>query len=102
MPVKNKKVISVGLKCIKNAIIFSEKDNVATTIIPMSAGECFNRVKLVQDIPANHKFSIIPIKAGGFVYKYGEVIGRATQDIRAGEHVHVHNIVSARDAGKKE
>ncbi|VFS54652.1 Uncharacterised protein [Leminorella grimontii] len=33
------------------------------------------------------------------VYKYGESIGRATQAIELGEHVHVHNVESERGRG---
>ncbi len=34
-------------------------------------------------------------------YKYGQVIGRATKDIEAGGHVHVHNLESTRGRGDK-
>jgi len=34
--------------------------------------------------------------------KYGEPIGIATRDIRSGQHVHVHNLESARGRGDKE
>jgi len=38
------------------------------------------------------------IAAGAPLVKYGETIGVATQAIRAGEHVHLHNLASVRDS----
>ena len=35
------------------------------------------------------------------IVKYGEIIGRATQDIAVGQHVHVHNLESCRGRGDK-
>ncbi|WP_166354141.1 UxaA family hydrolase [Phytoactinopolyspora limicola] len=45
-----------------------------------------------QPIPAGHKVAAIDIPAGAPVLKYGQVIGFSTQNITAGEHVHVHNL----------
>ena len=42
-------------------------------------------------IAFGHKVALEAIGAGQPVVKYGQPIGRATRDIRAGEHVHVHN-----------
>lgn len=36
------------------------------------------------------------IPQGGSILKYGQVIGRASRPLKAGEHAHVHNIESAR------
>lgn len=49
------------------------------------------------DIPAGHKYALVDIKKGEFVIKYGEIIGRATKDIKAGEWVHTHNVRSHLD-----
>ena len=51
-----------------------------------------------QAIAAGHKIALAEIPAGAAVVKYGEVIGAATQAIRAGEHVHLHNLRSVRDS----
>jgi len=51
---------------------------------------------LREPIALCHKFALRDIAAGEPIIKYGESIGRATRAIRAGEHVHVHNLVSAR------
>lgn len=39
-----------------------------------------------------HKIALHDIASGEPVHKYGEVIGTAQNDIRAGEHVHIHNL----------
>ena len=39
-----------------------------------------------------HKTAIRDIKKGENIIKYGYPIGHALEDIKAGEHVHTHNI----------
>ena len=39
-----------------------------------------------------HKYAARDIKAGENIIKYGCPIGHATADIKAGEHVHTHNV----------
>ncbi|MES2337256.1 MAG: altronate dehydratase family protein [Pseudomonadota bacterium] len=48
-----------------------------------------------QPIPALHKVALVAIPAGAAVIRYGQPIGLATQDIAAGDHVHVHNLAVA-------
>ena len=50
-----------------------------------------------QGVPAGHKQALRDIPVGDCVIKYGQIIGRATQDIRAGEWVHTHNLCSHLD-----
>ena len=49
------------------------------------------------EIPAGHKLALRDIAAGEQVIKYGHAIGRAKEDIRAGEWVHTHNLRSGLD-----
>ncbi|MCQ2742467.1 MAG: altronate dehydratase family protein [Bacilli bacterium] len=49
------------------------------------------------DVPAGHKIARGEIKKGEYVYKYGQIIGRATSDIKKGEWVHTHNVKSHLD-----
>ncbi len=67
------------------SVIINEKDNV---------GVCLDGN---EKIPAGHKYALRPIACGETVIKYGEIIGRATQDIAAGEWVHTHNVKSHLD-----
>lgn len=56
------------------------------------AGQC---VKLVDSIPAGHKFALRNHEVGAAVIRYGATIGLASQAIVLGEHVHSHNLVTA-------
>ena len=66
-------------------IVINEKDSVGVAL------------EVAGNIPAGHKYALRDIKCGEPVYKYGEVIGRATADIAAGEWVHTHNVKSHLD-----
>jgi altronate dehydratase small subunit len=59
-------------------------------------------LKISQGVPFGHKFSVIDIKKGQAVIKYGETIGFASEDIKAGQHVHIHNLEGARGRGDLE
>lgn len=82
------------------AIVINPKDNVANALSKIVKGEKVKigsrEVEVKQDIPFGHKFAIKRIKKGEKIIKYGEAIGRATKDIDAGEHVHVHNVEGLR------
>ena len=70
---------------MNDIIRINEKDNVAVTL--SGTGE----------IPAGHKLALRDIAAGEYVIKYGQIIGRAKQDIPAGAWVHTHNVASHLD-----
>ena len=84
-------------------LLLSENDNVLTCTTAIKMGESLDcagvTITAVNDIPVYHKVANAFIPAGGEVYKYGEVIGIASADIHPGEHVHVHNLESARGRG---
>ena len=50
------------------------------------------QIQLKSAIGFGHKIAIRSIKAGEKILKYGFSIGSATNDISAGEHVHVQNL----------
>lgn len=88
------------------AIILKDNDNVATLIDTATSGvtveltgENAGQLTLRADIPYGHKCAVTDISAGSEVIKYGQVIGRATSDIRAGDHVHIHNVEALRARG---
>lgn len=88
-------------------IMLNPNDNVATAIVDIPAGSLVevkvgNQVKRVRakhDIQRGHKLAVTKMKSGTSVIKYGEVIGVTTEVIEAGEHVHVHNVLSNRGRG---
>ncbi len=49
-------------------------------------------VVLAARIGLGHKIALRPIAKGEAIYKYGQIIGFASQDIPLGGHVHVHNV----------
>jgi len=49
-------------------------------------------VTVIGLIPPGHKLATRAIAAGSPVRRYNQIIGFATRDIRAGEHVHLHNM----------
>lgn len=90
------------------AVVLHKDDNVGTLIDSARKGEACTlqgertgSVPLVVDIAFGHKVCIAATPAGGDILKYGQVIGRASKAIAAGEHVHVHNVESGRGRGDK-
>lgn len=74
-------------------IILSDADNVAvaTAAIPAEsalAGDVVAR----QKIEPGHKVALRDIPVNTPVVKYGQAIGRTTADVKAGDHVHSHNL----------
>jgi altronate hydrolase len=51
-------------------------------------GEC---LRVSQNVPAGHKVAAEVIPQGQPVRKFSQIIGFASTDIAAGDHVHVHN-----------
>ena len=52
--------------------------------------------KVVSDIPIGHKFALKDLANDATVIKYGIDIGRTVAPIKAGEHLHVHNVKTKR------
>ena len=71
-------------------------DNVAVAVRDVEAGEtvCVADRELVccDSMNAGHKIALKPIAKGEMVIKYGFPIGKATEDIEAGDWVHSHNM----------
>lgn len=49
-----------------------------------------------QDIPLGHKIALVDVPQGGTITKYGCPIGKTTKTIKKGDHVHIHNLKTAR------
>jgi altronate hydrolase len=49
-------------------------------------------VTVIGLVPPGHKLATRAIAKGSAVRRYNQIIGFATRDIRAGEHVHLHNL----------
>ena len=90
------------------AIVLNPQDNVATLIDTGEAGvactlqgEASGTVTLRGAVPFGHKVCVRQTPAGGDILKYGQVIGQASKDLAVGDHVHIHNVESARGRGDK-
>lgn len=80
------------------AVHLRRNDNVAVAARPIAAGTVLlhdgKTIETRDDIAMGHKFAVQRIPKGQAIYKYGQVIGFATGDISAGEHVHTHNVAA--------
>jgi altronate dehydratase len=91
---------------VKSVLVISDRDNVATALEALEPGQSLDvrgsTVTVRDAIPRGHKIALAPIAAGDAVVKYGSPIGLASADIRAGAHVHIHNLSSSRGRGDLE
>jgi altronate dehydratase small subunit len=91
------------------AIRLHDEDNVATLVDNGNAGDRVNlgadgveAVTLRAAVAYGHKVALRGISEGESILKYGKVIGKATQSIEEGQHVHVHNVEALRGRGDKK
>ena len=84
------------------AVMLNPGDNIGVALVnlkPRTEVKIYGRevwVTLAEPIPYQHKFSVKPIDSGKEIIKDGVVIGKATQDIERGQHVHTHNMTGLR------
>ena len=80
----------------QKAILLKPEDDVAVARVELSAGTILEdgaaRIGVRQDIKPGHKVARRAIRSGQPVRRYGQVIGFATTDIAAGDHVHTQNL----------
>ncbi|WP_269716479.1 UxaA family hydrolase [Caulobacter sp. NIBR2454] len=72
------------------------RDHVAMALRDLVSGETLTlgdrAITVRADIPKGHKIAVREAAIGEDVCKYGWPIGRATQAIAVGDHVHIHNV----------
>jgi len=66
-------------------------DNVVTATRALAANAKVEGIATTGLVPSGHKVATQAIALGEAVRKYAQVIGYASQDIAAGDHVHTHN-----------
>ena len=71
-----------------------DSDNVVVAREDIPAGTEITEEKFTctDDISFGHKVAAAAIKVGDGILKYGQIIGFASRDIQAGQHVHTHNV----------
>lgn len=94
----------------KRALIMHPKDNVATTVeeiqagdqVEVSSGGKVRTLTATDAIPFGFKIALEEIPQGAIITKYGETIGRAGRAIARGALVHIHNLEGTRARGDLE
>ena len=81
-------------------------DDVGVAVVDLQPGtDCNGRnladnsslkARATQAIPLGHKLALRDFSVGDEVTKYGCIIGRIVAPIKAGEHVHTHNLKTKR------
>jgi altronate hydrolase len=76
------------------SIRLHESDNVVVVRVDLSAGTKIPAENIIcrDQITFGHKIASADIQKGQAVKKYGQIIGFAAGDIKAGQHVHMHNL----------
>ena len=87
-------------------LIHDDADDVAVAVVDVDAGRDVVAASVSNDrrvrlrsgdtVPLGHKIALRDLEQGAQVLKYGLPIGLATRPIHAGDHVHTHNLRSAR------
>ena len=87
-------------------LVHDTKDDVGVAVVDIAAGtHCAGKIlsnnepleaNATQAIPLGHKIALRDFAVGDTVTKYDCPIGRVVQPIKAGQHVHVHNLKTKR------
>ena len=82
------------------AVHLRPEDNIAVAARPLPEGAELHYnghvLNLDRRVGMGHKIALREIKKTEPIYKYGQIIGFASQDIVAGSHVHTHNVTAER------
>jgi hypothetical protein len=83
---------------MEGLLLISAKDNVGIALRALAAGGTLTlggrTLTLQQPVKLGDKVAARDLAAGEIILKYGVPIGSATRAIKAGEHVHLHNMKS--------
>ena len=79
---------------MNSLIVLNKNDNVGVSqfIIPEKTKISGQEISTIDPIPFGHKVCLKPINKGDPIIKYDQIIGFASKNITAGEHVHSHNL----------
>tara|TARA_B100000965_G_scaffold180246_1_gene150380 strand:- start:303 stop:1808 length:1506 start_codon:yes stop_codon:yes gene_type:complete len=79
---------------MNSLIVLNKNDNVGVSqfIIPEKTKINGQEIRTIDPIPFGHKVCLKSINKGEPIIKYDQIIGFASKNINAGEHVHSHNL----------
>ncbi len=84
----------------KRMLILAKQDNVGVLLEDAKKGDTAvyegRTVNCLDDIAFCHKVALTDIPRHTDFIKYGEIIGYALRDVKAGEWVHTHNLDDVR------
>lgn len=87
-------------------LVHDAADTVGVAVVDIAAGAQLTgrdlstnkplRARSAEKIPLGHKLALKDFAVGETVIKYGCEIGKVVKPIKAGQHVHVHNLKTKR------
>lgn len=87
-------------------IVHDDRDSVGVAVKIIKAGETVEgwvmsndatiSITAKQDIKIGHKIALTDVEEGEAIIKYNVPIGKVVAPIARGEHVHTHNLRTAR------
>jgi (2R)-sulfolactate sulfo-lyase subunit alpha len=87
-------------------LVHDPKDDVGVAVVDIESGaKLTGRIlannetlsaAAMQAIPLGHKIALRDFAFGDAITKYNTPIGKVVQPIKAGQHVHVHNLKTKR------
>ena len=90
----------------RRCLMINPSDTVVMVLEDAKKGDTIQTVtgeiSLLEDVEFAHKVSIVPMKQGDPVIKYGEEIGYMLVDAPAGTWIHNHNMGCDRGQKQKE
>jgi altronate dehydratase small subunit len=94
----------------KRGLLLGDEDNVGNVLEDVLQGETVQLllrgkvvpIEAIATIPFGFKIALSDIKAGDPIIKYNETIGIASEHIKRGALVHVHNLEGVRGRGDIE
>jgi hypothetical protein len=82
---------------MSRVLIIDPKDNVGIALDDLVKGQktrtsTGHSIVAQENVALGHKLALRDLNQGDWIIKYGERIGKASVSIRAGYHVHEHNV----------
>jgi (2R)-sulfolactate sulfo-lyase subunit alpha len=87
-------------------LVHDKGDMVGVAVVDVKAGETLEgrdlstnstlTARASVNIPLGHKIALRDFKVGDTIIKYGCDIGKVVAPIKAGDHVHTHNLKTKR------
>ena len=93
-PIEEQPITQAPLRPHARVIRLHPQDDVVISLDQLVSGThiASEGVIVAGLVPPGHKLATRAIEAGAAVRRYGQIIGFASQPIRAGQHVHTHNL----------